>query len=66
MPTFPVIRPHHGRSIQCTAVQELYYVAGSRAGPTRGEHHYVADSDSLCFGAGATGRPAVLASAMPA
>ena len=48
MPTFPVKRPRHRRSIQCTAVQELHYMAGSRAGPARGEHHYLADSDSLC------------------
>ena len=49
IPSFPVKRPRHRRSIQCTAVQELHYVAGSRAGPARGEHHYVADSDSLCL-----------------
>ena len=50
MPTFPVKRPRHRRSIQCTAVQELHYVAGSR-----GEHHYVADSDSLCLEAPSAG-----------
>ena len=31
-------------------------MAGSRAGPTRGEHHYVADSDSLCLEAPSAGQ----------
>ena len=56
MPTFPVKRPRHRRSIQCTAVQELHYMAGSRAGPAHGEHHYLADSDSLCLEAPSAGQ----------
>ena len=31
-------------------------MAGSRAGPTRGEHHYVADSDSPCLEAPSAGQ----------
>ena len=64
MPTFPVKRPRHRRSIQCTAVQELHYVAGSCAGPTCGEHHYVADSDSLCLEAPSAGQLFLLLSCM--
>ena len=56
MPTFPVKRPCHRRSIQCTAVQELHYGAGSRGGPACGEHHYVADSASLCLEAPSAGQ----------
>ena len=56
MPTFPVKRPRHHRSIQCTAVQELHYVARSHAGPARVEHHYLADSDSLCLEAPSAGQ----------
>ena len=46
----------HRWSIQSTAVQELHYVAGSLAGPARGEHHYVDDSDSLCLEAPSAGQ----------
>ena len=66
MPTFPVKRPRHRRSIQCTAVQELHYMAGSRAGPARGEHHYLADSDSLCLEALSAGQLYLLLSRLHA
>ena len=31
-------------------------MAGSHAGPARGEHHYLADSDSLCLEAPSAGQ----------
>ena len=46
VPTFAA-HPRHRRSIQCTAAQELNYVAGLRAGPQGGDHHYVVCGESL-------------------